>query len=165
VAIDLNGIKSAIKNVLDTANDTGAAYDLSAGMSKRVQRVLKVNPLNVPMQASFYPFVTVFVQRKTINLDTMAGDQLKGRRTAEISFSVVGSVWEQTVPNVDEVKADNQIEMLMENIEEVIRRDYKLNNTVLWSRPSSIEYHSYPMRDDSAHLRIGELNLLCKVQY
>lgn len=164
MAIDLNGIKTQLKSILDTANTTTATYDLSEGMDKRVQKVLKVNPLKIPIQPSFFPYITCYTDNKEIELDTIAKNQLTGRRQADISLQVIGAVWDSIIsdPLLDD--ADEECERLMENIEEIIRRDFTLNDTVKWSKPESISFHSLPL-DEQTSMRVGALTLNCKVFY
>ena len=66
--VDLNGIKSTLKTLFDTANTTTASpVDLSNNMTQRVKRVLTVNPEQIPPQASFFPFVTSYITSKSNN--------------------------------------------------------------------------------------------------
>lgn len=164
MSIDIAAIKTNFKTILDTANTTTAAHDLSSGMSQRVKRVLKVNPSLISPQASFYPWVTISADRKAVEHTTIAKDQLVGKRAGEISFNVVGAVWEQICTSVDQDPADENVEKLMENIEEIIRRNYKLGNTVNWTRTQDVAYHSLP-RSEQTHLRVGVLTLVCRVDY
>jgi len=165
MAIDLSGIKTAFKTILDAANDTAAAYDLSAGLTNRVQKVLKVNPAKIPVDATYYPYVSIYMDRKPIELDTIAKDQLVGRRMSDLQFQIIGAVWEINTADAFTDDADEQIEKLMENVEEVIRRNHRLNNTVLWTRPQETTYHTGLIPDEEAHLRIGVMTLIARIQY
>lgn len=165
MALDLSGIKSAFKTILDSANTTTADYDLSQGLNRRVQRILKVNPAKIPVDADLYPYVTIYADRKPVTLDTIARDQLTSKRMTELSFQVIGGVWEINTPDINEDEADEQIEVLMENVEEVIRRNFRLNNTVLWTKPIEVTYHTGLIPDEEAHLRIGVMNLVARIQY
>lgn len=164
MTLNIGTIKTQFKSILDTANTTTAAYDLSSGMTKRVQKVLKVNPSLISPQASFIPWVTISTDRKSVEHSTIAKDQLTGKRTGLVSFSVVGCVWEDIFSTVDVDPADENIEKLMENIEEVLRRNYRLNNSVDWTKTEEVSYHSLPI-DEQTHMRVGVLNLTCRVQY
>lgn len=165
MAVNISGIKSAFKTIFDAANTTTADYDLSAGLQTRVQRVLKVNPSKIAIQASLYPYVTCYANEKPIELTTIAGDQLKGRRSAEMIFNVIGAVWDENTTDPDVDDADEDIEKLMENVEEVLRRNFKLNNTVQWTKPDRVTYHTAPIADEDAHLRIGWMQMIVKVDY
>lgn len=164
MAVDLGGIKTAFKSICDTANTTTAAYDLSTGLATRVQKVLKVNPARIMPQASFFPWVTITTDKKGIEHAGMARDQITAKRDGEITFSVVGAVWEQNVTDATVDDADEEIEQLMENVEEVLRRNFRLNNTVLWTKAEETTYHSLQL-DEQTHMRVGVLNLKAKVNY
>ena len=164
MAINIAGIKTAFKSVMDTANNSGAAYDLSTGMSKRVQKVFMVNPAKIAIQASLYPFVTIALEEKPIEQATMAKDQTNAKRRSDLEFGVWAAVWENTLTDVTKDDAQEEIEKLMENVEEVIRRNYKLNNTVGWSMPQRVQYFTVPV-DEEAFLRVGFMPLICRVDY
>lgn len=164
MAVNLGNLKTQVKAVLDTANTTTAAYDLSTGLNTRVQKVLKINPARISTQASLFPWVTVFVDRKDMEQATISRDQLTARRLGEVKVSVVGAVWETTVASNEEDEADENIEILMENVEEVIRRSFKLNGAASWSMPETTSYHSLPL-DEQTQMRIGVMTLNCRVDY
>ncbi len=168
MAIDLTNLKAQFASILTAANTTTADYDLSTNMrdaaAHTVKNVYRVNPGKIPVQASTFPYVTIFNEDKDIDLETIAGDQLRGKRMATMRFSVVGSVWDNQTTYATDDKADEQIGYLMENIEEVIRRNYRLNNTVLWSKPERVRYYAGIVEQDT-HLRVGVLDLVCKIQY
>ena len=161
--IDIDNIKTQFKSILDTANTTTADFDLSNGLDKRVKKVLRVNPLKIPIQSSYYPYVTIYADRKNIELLDIAVNQQTANRFTEFTFNVIGGVFEAlTASNIAD-DADDEIEKLMENVEELIRRNFKLNNTVLWTKPLFTRYHTFP--DEEALLRVGEMSLMCKIKY
>lgn len=164
MAVDLSNIKTQFKSILDAANTTTAAYYLSTGLNTKVQKVLKVNPSKITPQASFFPWVTIFADRKDIELTTIAKDQITGKRAGQISFNVVGAVWEPNFSEPTEDEADENIEILMENVEELVRRNFKLNNSVSWSRPDNVSYHSLAI-DENEVMRVGVMELVCRVDY
>lgn len=166
MTINLGNIKTQFKSILDAANTTTAAYYLSTGLNTKVQKVLKVNPSRISPQASFIPWVTIFTDKKSVeNLNaTIARDQITGKRMANVSFGVVGAVWEDTLTEVTEDEGDENIEILMENVEEVVRRSFKLNNAVAWSTTNDVSYHSLRI-DEQTNMRVGILTLSCRVDY
>ncbi len=164
MSINLGGIKTQFKSIMDTANTTTAAFDLSSGLNTRVRKVLKVNPARIQPQASFFPWVTVFVDRKAVEHTTIAKDQITARRAGEVALSVVGAVWEPVITDVTADAADDNIETLMENVEEIVRRNFKLNNTVNWSKVEDVAYHSFPL-DEQTHMRVGVMRITCRVDY
>ena len=171
MALNLFEIKSAFQSIMSAANTTTADYDLSTGMraapGRPVQKVLTVNPDVIPVQASMFPFVTIFNGSKSVELATMAGDQVRGKRMADLRFHVLGAVWcGQTTRTTDD-RSEEQVGYLMENVEEVLRRNFKLNGTVLWSKPESIGYYTSILKnqEQDAQLRFGAMSLLCKINY
>ncbi|MBK8260141.1 MAG: hypothetical protein IPK80_02250 [Nannocystis sp.] len=165
--VDLNGIKSAIQTVLNSANTTTASpIDLSSGLSgsRRVQRVLKTHPERIRPQASFFPLVTCFIPSKTITTETIGGGQLRNTRRATIEVQIVGGIWNQNFQQVDEDPADEDIAKLMENVELALRADTTLAGKVNWQRPSSCKYFT-TLIDEQTHLRSGVLTLECEVYY
>jgi len=164
MAVDVNSIKTQFKTIMDNWNDTGSAYDLSTGMSQRVRKVLKVNPLKIPVQSSNFPYVTIYLADKAITQDGIARDQKTARRLGEIGLNIVGSVWEQNGITAEVDPADEQIEILMENVEEVLRRNFNLNGSVDWTKPVKTSYHTYPT-NQGAHLRVGLFEVIAKVNY
>lgn len=164
MSVDLTGIKNEIQSILTTANDAGATYDLSAGMTKRVKSVLTVNPGKIPIQASFFPYVTVYIERKDIDLETITVNQIAGKRSAVIEFNIVGGLWYTRITDPRKDEADNEIEHLMENIEQVLRANHTLNNKVLWTKPVNTEYHTVPYGEETI-LRVGLCNFTAKVFY
>jgi hypothetical protein len=164
MAINFTNIKTQFKSILDTANTSTAAYDLSTSLTRRVQKVLTVNPLKIPIQPSFFPYVTIYPDVKTVESVSMGIDQLTPKRMGSCGFSVVGAVWQQNISNVTDDPSDNECEQLMENVEEVIRRNFKLNGSVKWSKPERVSYHTLAL-DEETHMRVGLMELTCKVEY
>ncbi len=164
MSVNLNGIKTQIKTIFDAANTTTAATDLSGSMVNRVNRVMKVNPGRLPVQASFYPLVTVFVDEKNIESATIAKTQVAGKRKAVVKVKIVGAVWNSNLSSVDEDPADEDCERLMENIEQILRSYPDINSLVTWQVPDSVTYHDGSFDEDS-HLRAGVLTLNGTVFY
>ncbi len=165
--IDMNGLKTGLKSTLDTANTAGGSpIDLSNGMASRVKQILMLNVEKIPLQPSFYPCVTMFFKGKQIKADTIAKDQLVGKRMATVDMTLVGIVWVDTMGANFEYKdvADNECELLMENVEQVLRSDPTIGGRVMWQIPTNVDYHNFS-NDEGAHLRVGVMNLQAKVLY
>jgi hypothetical protein len=167
MSLDLNNLKDQIQGIFETANTTTAARDLSSGLLKRVQKVLKVNPARIPIQASIYPCVTVFIGKKDIEQKSIGKSQANVKREGRIEVTVVGAVMNTTITSIDEDQADEDCESLMENIEEILRANETLAGTVTWSFPKGVTYHNLAigMKDEEVHLRAGLLTLEAKVFY
>ena len=164
MAHDLNNVKEQVQIILEAANTTTASVDLSSGLETRVQRILKVNPGRIPVQASWYPFVTVFIDRKSMSHQDIAATQSNAKRRAEVDLKIIGAVWNSTISNDEEDPADEDCEQLMESIEQVIRNAATLNGTVLWTTPTDVTYHNANL-DEETHVRVGILNIRTSMFY
>lgn len=164
MSVDLNQLKESIQGIFETANTTTASRDLSSGLERRVQKVLKVNPARIPIQASFYPCVTIYIDSKSIQIQDIARTQLNAKRRADIDVKIVGAVWNSNNLLKDEDPADDDCESLMENIEEILRGDPTVSGQVTWSFPTNVTYHQLPI-DEETHLRAGFLNFRGTVFY
>lgn len=165
--VDMNGIKTGIKSILDTANTTtGSPIDLSNGLQTRVKQILTLNVEKIPIQPSFYPCVTAFFKGKMIEPMTMAANQLNAHRKAEIDITVVGIVWvDRLSVNFEYTDfADNECELLMENVEQVLRNDATIGGRVLFSHPTAVTYHDF-VTEEGAHMRAGVMNIQARAHY
>lgn len=162
--IDLNNIKESLRFILNQQNDSSLDVDLSAGMVNRVRKVLKINPEKIPIQASFFPCVTVFVDGKSVDLETMAKSQVIGQRRALIDVKIVGLVWNDTFAVDTEDPADEDLENLMENIELILRSHPTISQNATTSKPRGTDYFSFPVSEQT-HLRAGVLTLEVRVDY
>ena len=162
---DLNGIKTELKSIFDTCNTTTASpIDLSSNLTKRVNKILTVNPEQIPPQASYFPFVTCYVSSKTIEQSSINGDQLNGKRKAEVTLDVVGAVFNQNQLSTTSDPADTDINNLMENIEQVLRGYPNLNGKVLWQKPSDVTYFTSIINAQN-HIRAGVMKLTAMIYY
>jgi len=163
----LNQILTQIKTILDAANTTTASpIDLSSNLlnSKRVKKVLRLNPESIVPQASFFPLVTCYIPSKNIVGSDIAKDQLNIKRRAKIPVSIVGSVWNSNFNSVDQDPADTDINYLMENIELALRSDPNLSGYVNWQVATGCQYYTTVLNEQT-HLRSGVLTLECDVFY
>ncbi len=164
-AVDLNNIKETIRYVLEAANVAGGEpIDLSANLSRRIKTILKVNPEKLRPNANLFPCVTVFVNRKSIEAKTISKNQVIGKRRADVFLSIVGLIWNDTTATYKEDPADNDLENLMENIEQVLRAYADLNNICNWQIPKDVTYHTSGY-DEQTHVRIGIMDLQVTVYY
>lgn len=166
MSLDLNLLKETLQNVFDAANTTTATRDLSTGLTTRVQRVVKLNPSLIPIQADWYPYVSIWIDSKDVEPADFAATQLAAKRKATVRLKVAGGVWETGVAvgaeGVDE--ADEDCESLMENIEEVLRGNPTVNGLVTWHFPVRTKYYNAPLEEGSC-LRVGVLDLDATVFY
>jgi hypothetical protein len=164
MSLDLNNLKEQIQTIFQTANTTTATQDLSSGLESRVQRILKVNPARIPIQATWYPFVTVYIDRKEVELTDFCKDKLTARRQATVDIKVIGAVWNSSITDDEVDPGDEDCEDLMENIEQVLRANPTLVGSVTWSKPTSVTYHNAEL-DEGVHIRAGIMNLEALIFY
>lgn len=162
--IDLNNLKTQITSIFDAANTTTATQDLSEGMETRVQRVLRVNPERIPIQADWHPFVTVWIESKELNPEDFAVNQTTAKRRGEVAVKIAGCVWNSSISDEEDDPADDDCEKLMENLEEVLRANPTLNGLALWSFPTRVTYHNRQI-EEGVHIRAGILHLVATVFY
>jgi hypothetical protein len=166
--IPYSSIKTAVQNILETANTTtGSPIDLSNSLSDRVKKVLQINVEKIPIQPSFFPCVTMFIDNKQVTLKDISRTMLQGRRQGDIDLKIIGLVWIDNMSTANfEYKdlADNECEQLMENVEEVLRNDPTLLGNALWSKPTDVTFHTYPVSEGS-HMRAGVMNYKISVLY
>lgn len=162
--VDLGNIKDQIKVLLDERNTTTSNIDLSANMNKRVQKVLTVNPARIPIQASWYPYVTSYVEAKDIVEDQITDNQQTSKRLGTVEVKVVGATWHSIISNIGDDPADDDLELLMANIETILANDYELNSSVTWAIPTGVTFHNLSL-DEGVHVRAGILSFNCMVVY
>lgn len=165
--ISIDTIKTNIKSILDLANTTtGSPIDLSAGLAKRVQKVLKIHPGRISVQPSHYPYISMYVPRIDIEQITIGnrGNQATAMRQALVTVDVVAACYEPFFTDFDEDQGSENVERLMQNIEEVLRSNHNLNYTsTAWIKPVSHEF--VDTFSEEAHLRAGIMTLQFKVHY
>jgi len=163
--VDLPNILAQIKYVLDQANTTSGAdpFDLSSNMQNRVQKVLKYNLEKIQIQPSYFPAVTTFIEGKSIESQSIAGTQRRGKRKATVSVAIAGIVYENRVSNDLEDAASQDLEYLMENVELVLRSYADLSQTVKWQIPNDVDY--FPVGEEEALLRVGVISMNVIVFY
>lgn len=163
--VDLKSIKDQIKIILDNCNVVGGdPIDLSSDLTQRVKKILTVNPEMIPIQASFFPCVTCYIDSKSYRLSDISVNQINARRNSNISIKIVGSIWNHNMTSPLEDPADNDINYLMENIELILRSNHTLNGKVLWQKPLDISYYIAQI-EEQTHLRAGILTLEASVFY
>jgi len=164
--VDINQLKEQIRYVLAEANTTtGSPIDLSNNMTRRVQHIAKVNPEKIhDFTANIVPAVTVYTERKDIEQKTIAVNQVSGKREAKMNFNIVGMVWVPYTTDFREDPADEDIEVLMENVERVLRSFADLSGNAKWQFPTGVQYHSVAW-DEENHYRVGMMDLEATVFY
>ena len=163
--LDINGIKTELKSIFDTANVVAASpVDLSNGLTQRVKKVLTLNPEMIRPQASFYNFVTCYILDKNIESEQIATNQLRVNRGADVTIQVMGVVFNQNMASATDDPADTDINYLMENIELILRANPTINNKVKWQRPNDVKYFSSNINQQN-NVRGGILTLTARAYY
>jgi hypothetical protein len=162
---DLNGVLDNIATLLSTNNTTtSSVQDLSANLETRVLQVLKIHPGLIVPGADIIPFVTCFIDKKTIEDQTIAKNKLSIQRQALLNVEVVGCVFNTDFNSIGNDPADVEVHYLMENIEYLLRSDDTLSGKVSWHVPREVNYYDQKF-DEQTHLRMGILSLECKIFY
>jgi len=159
-ALDIGALKDVIKDTLDTNNVAVGApvADLSANMSKRVQKVLTVNPEDIMPTANLMPAVCIYTASKTPRPRQIGMNQVAVKREARVVITIAGLVWNQNFQaNVYDDKASRDLEYLMENLEKVLRGYAELGGAK-WQFPSEVTYHSASL-DEQTHFKVGFIDV------
>lgn len=164
MSLNIKGIKNSIKSVLDAANTTTASYDLSTSLTSRVITVSTISPNAYHFTADKLPAVSIWTNSKAISAPGIVKDQITAKREGLAKFFVAGFVWNSDFMDIYGDSSDDEIETLMENIEEVLRRNTDLSGTVLWNKPTECEYHSLSLSNEQ-HYKVGILTVECKQLY
>lgn len=165
MALDISAIKQEIKSLLVANNTTTSSVFLSNNMTTRVKKVYTVNPEKIELTANATPYVTIYTDRKSIEQADIARNQAIARRQTDLTLNIVGALWNQNFSaDITKDPADDDLEYLMENIEEVLRQYPDLEGNVSWQVPEETDYFSMPIDEDS-HFRAARLKLKCRVFY
>jgi hypothetical protein len=162
--LDLNNIKEQLQTILQTANTTTASTDLSSGLESRVQRILKVNPNRIPIQADWYPFVSVFIDRKEMLPGEFGAQREHVHRRANVSLKVVGGVFNSTITDEEVDPADEDCEDLMSNIEKIVRANPRIGGSVDWAYSRGVTFHNLTS-DEGVHVRVGVMDISATTFY
>jgi len=165
--LDINNLKTQVQSILKSANTLTATKDLSSGLSTRVQRVLKVHPLRIPIEAISIPYVTMFVSNKDIEELSIGGggnNRTGTKRLGEVTLNIVGAVMNPIVTDIEDDLASDEIEDLMENIEENLRANMNFNNAIDYHIPMKVSYFEEAYEEESV-FRAGILEIACKTYY
>ena len=163
--LDLNGIKTAIKTILDNANVVGGSpIDLSNGLQYRVKKVLKIDPEKIVIQVDLFPLVTILIQDKTIKQSGIAINQVNAKRETDLTIEVLAACWDERWIDVTQDPPVEQAEKLAENIEEILRSNPTLGGTVLWAIPTATKFYSNIIAED-VNLRSAVITLNARAYY
>jgi hypothetical protein len=163
--LDVDGIMTAIKSGLDSANTTTADFDLSSGLTRRVgpNSVLKVNIDNIQPQLSFFPCITVWLDSKEMEQISISRNAINSKRKATLSFNFAGIIWNNNmISNLDDPSSQDCVK-LMENLEINLRNDITFGDTVNWNNQVSTDY--FTQNEEETHFRVGIMKVDAIVFY
>jgi len=123
---------TALFNVLDDANTTTAALDLSTGLDERIKKVAMADPSAVNLRNYEFPAVFVTLDNKSEAFEGIGGTgAARELKSADVNFQIVGlyKKYGATTTN-DALLAD--VYKLADNIESVIREQYTASGTASW---------------------------------
>ena len=153
--VNLTEIKNSLKTILTAANTTtGSPIDLSLNLQDRVESVMTYNPDRFLTQPSLYPFVTVYIEDKEVEQITFAKNQTMAKRRGRTALTVACGTWRSTVNDNVIDDSDDELELLMENVEQIIRSNHTANSYTSWIMPIRATYHNANFGEES-HLRVG----------
>ncbi len=163
--VNLVGILDDLKSLLETANATTTSTPvyLSNNLTHKVKYIGTVHPTFIPLQTTFYPFVTCYVSSKRPQNASIGVNQLQAKRKAEINVEVVGATHNSTTPDFKKDKSATDCMYLMENIELALRNIPSINGKVSWQSVSDVIYYEAPA--NNGYLRAGILSLKGVVFY
>lgn len=164
MTLDIVAIKNAFKAVLDAANTSTAAYDLSTSLTADVKTISTKSPNSYMFGADMLPAVAIWNDRKKVDMAGIVKDQITAKRKATITLNIAGVIWNNNYTSVNTDSSDNEIEKLMENIEEVIRRNPSINGTVLWQHPTDVTYHDLTLSEEQNY-KVGIMTVECAQLY
>ena len=160
MAIGLGGIKTAFRNIM-VNNNTTTSEGLSENLSTKVAFIGKTNFEKVMFDAEKYPFVTCYYDNYEIESETMAKDQATGKRLATLEMKIAAGIWNPNFGAITADPADDELEILLENIETVMRNNTDMSATCDWQKPTGVEFNTFIATDeeDDAHIRVGIMTL------
>lgn len=149
--LDLNGVISAIRTILLTANTSGGSpIDLSANLTNRVSAINNYSPTYIEPGRDKMPAIHVWLESKDVSQKEVSINQVNGRREATLRMKVAGFVVMDTFLTQNINKSEEELRTLMENIERVLRSNDKFTNTVDRQRITNVTYFDLPYADSVA---------------
>jgi hypothetical protein len=164
--IDIATLKSAIKTQLDNNNtSTGAPIrDLSANLSKRVVRVVLMNPIDYRLQTPDMPAVCIYTDTKSPK-NTSVGAVNQTKREAMLRLTVCAINYNPNMVGANTFVdvASQDLEYLMENIEEILRQSPEISGAK-WLQMGDVTFHNAPA-DEDTYFKLAFTDLTYKYFY
>ncbi|MHA1866629.1 MAG: hypothetical protein ACTSXD_01025 [Candidatus Heimdallarchaeaceae archaeon] len=122
---DINSLSDSIVNLLDKNNTTTSSYDISDGLAIRVKQIKKGYSKATPIPIQLYPTVFVELQTKKEEFSQLGKSS---RRKVNIVYDIVPVVYYK-----GREESDEQLLLLVQNIENLLRNKIDLSATVDFS--------------------------------
>lgn len=154
MALDVYAVGTALGTRLEGANTTTAG-GLSAGLSRKVQLIKRGRWDKTPILNTQYPAVLYRITSRDQEWSELGPT---ARRRNTLSAEVVGIVFESP-----STAAEQQMHLLADNIDTVLRGDLTLSNTVDWLLVERTEYDTDGQEDTETcwmvrmNLQLGRL--------
>lgn len=164
--IDLNNLKEQVQTLLhDNNTTTSSVRDLSEGLAtaKRITKVFKKHPRHLIGQASEFPCVTVFIDGKDIDNTTISMNQRSAKRRADVQVRVAALMYDNNFQSNDDDEAEDDLESVMENLEEILRSNTTLNGAAQWIIPEDVDF--FTLYKDNSSLLTGVFSFKAVVHY
>lgn len=125
--IPVKTFKDSVLNLIEKNNTTTSSYDISSGLSTRVQRITGSNSKKQPVYSFQYPCVFVEVKNDTESILTLGN---LARRGIEVNMDVVAVI--DYGIGLDEAREESDDEMLLlcDNLKNLFRNFITLSGTV-----------------------------------
>ena len=123
MAVSVLTIKNQLKTIIENANTVTSSYNISDGLKKKVQLISGANSQRKPTSNLDYPAIFVEVQSESDELYLMGKTS---NRNVTINVDVVTVI--QYMPDIETV--DDETIRLVDNLQDLLRNNIKLSNTV-----------------------------------
>lgn len=158
MALNVSSVLTSIENLLVKNNTTSSSDDISSGLTKRVQvfrkgvrGISEKTPLAKNVQ---YPAIFTELSSKEEELRSIGNNS---KRDISVEFLIVPVVDYSGTPGSGIYDSDNEVMILTQNIEGLLRGNITLSSTVSWSEVVSTDW-SNQIRDD-AHNSVSKITL------
>lgn len=140
MAFGYNTNVTALYNVLNNANTTTAAVDMSSGLDERIKKVAVADPAVVNLRNYEFPAVFVKIDSKAENFEGIGGTgSARELKSADVEYQVVGLYKKYGATTTNDALLTD-IYKLADNIESVIRAEYTLSGTASWCQPAATDF-------------------------
>jgi hypothetical protein len=162
MALNLSSVTSSLKTLLLNNNTTTSSYDISSGLTTRVQKIAIGDPTILPIANTEYPAVTIHLKNKTEQFSQI-GRSGNTKRDIELDYQITPITYSGAGVGTGMETAVLECYKLSGNIENLMRNsiDMSLGAYVEWILPSEVEYGA--IQRDSTYCQTAKINLKIKI--